>query len=147
MGVSPGEGYGASVIDLGNKPFREETVGLGESGGDLVGEDFDDTLCLGVRGGVGADGEETTRGIGEGGGSFQGVICFSRNLCSRGLLAFLALGAPPGAGRLNVGEEVFRLVVRMLGGRGKIRQVVFASVGGLRFPRVGEHLCVHFGIA
>ena len=67
-----------------------------------------------------ADGKETSGDVGEGGGLFKGVVRFSRDLCSRGLFAFLVFGAPPGAGRLSIGGEVFRLVVWVLGGMGEI---------------------------
>ena len=120
VGVGAGKGYGTSVIDFGDKPLGEEAVGFGEGGGDKVGKDFDNALCLGVRGRGGANREERSRGIGEGGDSFKGVVCLSRKLFSRVLLDILALGAPPGAGRLGVDGEMFRLVIRVLGGRGKI---------------------------
>ena len=41
MGVSPGEGYGTSVIDFGYEAFGEEAVRLGEDCGDDVGEGVD----------------------------------------------------------------------------------------------------------
>ena len=79
MGVSPGEGYGTSVIDFGCEAFGEEAVGLGEGSGDDVREDFDYALGLGMRGRRGANGEETTGGIRERGDLFKGVILFSRD--------------------------------------------------------------------
>ena len=36
MGVSPGEGYGTSVIDFGYEAFGEEAVRLSEGGGEDV---------------------------------------------------------------------------------------------------------------
>ena len=52
-----------------------------------------------------------------------------------------------GAGSLGIGGEVFRFVVRVLGGRGKFRQVVFAGAKSLRLPRVWECLGLQFGVA
>ena len=65
MGVSPGEGYGTSVIDFGYESFGEEAIRLSEGGGDDVREGFGDAWGLGVKGGRGVDGEETTGGIRE----------------------------------------------------------------------------------
>ena len=42
---------------------------------------------------------------------------------------------------------MFRFFVRVLGGRGKFRQVVFAGPKLLRLPRVWESLGVQFGVA
>ena len=42
---------------------------------------------------------------------------------------------------------MFWFVVRVLGGRGKLRQVIFASAKLLRLPRVGEGLGIQLGVA
>ena len=42
---------------------------------------------------------------------------------------------------------MFWLVFRVLSGRGKYRQVVFAGAEFLRFPGVGESLGVQLGVA
>ena len=79
MGVSPGEGYGAPVIDLGYENFGEEAVRLSEGSGDNVGEGFAYPLGVGMGGGRGTDGEETAGAIRERGDLLKGVISFFRN--------------------------------------------------------------------
>ena len=69
-GVSAGEGYCASVIDLDSKTFVEEAVGICESGGNDVREGCGNAGCLGVGYGSLSDGKETTGGEGEGGRGF-----------------------------------------------------------------------------
>ena len=56
MGVSPGEGYGPSVIDFGYEAFGEEEVRPGEASSDDIREGFDYVLGLGMRGGGGTNG-------------------------------------------------------------------------------------------
>ena len=41
---------------------------------------------------------------------------------------------------------MFQFVVRVLGGRGEFRQVIFARKESIRFPAVGERLGVQFGV-
>ena len=70
MGVGAGEGYCASVIDFDSEAFGEEAVGIREGGGDDVWEGSGDAGWQWVRQGSFSDGEEATRGEGEGGRGF-----------------------------------------------------------------------------
>ena len=65
----------------------------------------------------------------------------------RGCLLSFSSPGPAGAGSLSLGREVFGFVVRVLGGWGEFRQVVFAGAKLLRLPRVGEGLGVQLGVA
>ena len=54
---------------------------------------------------------------------------------------------PVGTSSLGIGGKVLWFVVRVLGGRGKFRQVILAGAELLRLPGVGESLGVQFGVA
>ena len=93
VGVSDGEGYGASVIDCGEETFGEEAVGVGESGGDDVWEGSLDISservgCWGVP-----DGIEPAGRIGERGRGFCSRVFFSGHTAGGGLSALALRGA------------------------------------------------------
>ena len=54
---------------------------------------------------------------------------------------------PAVAGSLSIGWEVFGSIIRVLGCRGKFRQVIFAGAKLLRLPRVGESLGIQLWVA
>lgn len=80
VGVSSGEEYRASVINLGYEALGEEAVGSGERIADDVRKGFDYACGLSVMDRWGADDEETVSDIEKRGDLFRGVILFYRDL-------------------------------------------------------------------
>ena len=81
-----------------------------------------------------SDGKETAGGKREGGSGFLRLAYWVGDLGRSCLFPLLNLGGLAGAGSMGVREEVFRFVIRVLGGWGKFRPVIFAGVELLRFP-------------
>ena len=101
-----------------------------------------------MRGWVVSDCVEAAGCVREGRGGFCRSVFYVGHIIGRGsFLLALSLGGPGGASSLDVGGEVLRSEVRMLGGRGQNRQVIFPGAELPRFPRVGEGPSVEFRIA
>ena len=87
-----------------------------------------------MRQGSFSDGKETTEGKGEGGRGFSRPALWVGDLGRSCLFSFLTPGGPACAGSLSLGGEVLWFVVRVLGGRGKFRELIFAGAKLLHLP-------------
>ena len=94
-----------------------------------------------------SDGVELAGRIGERWGGLCSRVFLSGYPVGPALFAFALWGGACGAGCLGVGGEVFWSELRVEGGRGKNRQVIFAGSKLSRLPGVGEGPCVEFGVA
>ena len=92
VGVRDGEGYGASVIYLGEEALGEEAFGFSEGGGNNVWEGSLDISSEGVGGWAVSDGIETVERIGERGRGFCSRVLLSGHIAGGALFAFTLWG-------------------------------------------------------